>query len=264
LKKKGSKIVLGFLLVNFLLLSILPILNSYGAAAEINPKFGEAPVIDGIIDDSTKEWKKAAKEEIKLGDLPINLWVMQHGENLYISIQIDLLVSSHSLTEFVGLLISNSSSENQGDFIDAKIIQFTNISTDNFVYLDYYINNTMFLNDTEHHGEGAGRLEGKISVYEFAIPIIQPKANIQDAALNYDEGYAFNITYGDSPLYPQGIKKSEIVLININSPSDVDVVVTEIALFITSIVVFSVIGVLFGFYIYKIFKLKEKMQRLRS
>ncbi|MFX1479246.1 MAG: hypothetical protein ACFFCI_14020 [Promethearchaeota archaeon] len=264
MKKKVSKIVLGFLFVNFLLLSVLPILNSYGAITEITPKFGEAPVIDGFIDDSTKEWKNAVKEEINLGDLPIDLWVMQHGENLYISVQINLEVSAHNLTEFIGLLISNSSSENKEDFIDAKIIQFTNISTDSFMYLDDYINDSIFLNDTVQNGEGAGGLEEKVSIYEFSIPILQPKTNIQDAALNYDESYAFNITYGDLPFYPQGIKKSGIVLIDINSPSVGEEDVTEMVLLIISIVVFSVIGVLFVFYIYQIFKLKEKMQRLRS
>ena len=122
----------------------------------------------------------------------------------------------------------------------------------------------MFLNDTIYHGEGAGKLEGKVSVYEFSIPLLQSKENIQDAGLNYDESYALNITYGKTPIYPQGIKKSEIILININSPSIKEVNPTEIILFVISVVVFSIIGVLFMYYIYKISKLKEKMQRLRS
>jgi len=76
--------------------------------------------------------------------------------------------------------------------------------------------------------------------------------------------YAFNITYGDKPSYPEGILKSEIILININPPVVKELILTELILRIFSIIVFSIIGILFGYYIYKIFKLKEKIERLRS
>ncbi len=46
------------ILINLLLVSSLFIIKSYGAAEEIDAKFGEVPVIDGDIDDSTDEWKK--------------------------------------------------------------------------------------------------------------------------------------------------------------------------------------------------------------
>jgi hypothetical protein len=65
-------------------------------------------------------------------------------------------------------------------------------------------------------------------------------------------------------MYPQGIIKSEIILININSPSVKEVNPTDIIFFVISVVVFSIIGVLFVYYIYNISKLKEKMKRLRS
>ena len=90
MKKLGSKLIVGFLFGNLILLSFFPILNNYGAAVEINPKFGEAPIIDGIIDDSAKEWKEATKVKINLTDLPADLWVMQNAKNLYISVQLDL------------------------------------------------------------------------------------------------------------------------------------------------------------------------------
>ena len=90
MKKIRSKLVLGFLLGNLLLLSFFPVLNSYGATMEINPKFGEAPVIDGIIDDSAKEWKEATKEKINITDWEIDLWVMQNAKNLYVAVQLDL------------------------------------------------------------------------------------------------------------------------------------------------------------------------------
>ncbi|MHA1933511.1 MAG: hypothetical protein ACW96X_13285 [Promethearchaeota archaeon] len=249
-----------------MLVSSLFIINSYGAVEEIDAEFGEAPIIDGIIDDSINEWKKAFKTHINLTDLPIDLWIMQDKSELFISVQIDLELSAHNSTEFIGLLISNSSSENQEDFIDAKFIQFSNIQMDNFVYLDYFINNSLFLNDTNYHGQGAGKLDGKVSVYEFSMPINQPLAAgyEEDAILEYEKSYAFNITYGKSPSYPEGIIKSEVILINIFEPSEEQQFLIDVILNVLSTIVFSIVGILSGYYIYKIFKLKEKMERLRS
>ena len=253
------------LLINISLFSIIPIINSYGAATEIDLRFGDAPVIDGNIDDSTNEWKKATKKQINLNDLPIKLWVMQTDLDLYVAILFDLLQEYHSLNEFMGLIISKNSSESQEDFIDAKVIQFSNITEGNFSYFDYYINNTTFLNDTISNGAGAAKLDGITSVYEFSIPIIQSslQRNDEDVNLTYGKGYVFNITYGESQLYPQGVKKSEIVLINIIAPTEEEILFIDLTLGILSISVFSIIGILFGFYIYKIFKLKEIIERLK-
>ncbi|MCK4286324.1 MAG: hypothetical protein KAX18_08975, partial [Candidatus Lokiarchaeota archaeon] len=135
MKKIGYSILSGIILINLLLVSSLFIIKSYGAVEEIDAKFGEAPIIDGVIDDTADEWKKAFKTQLILTDLPIDLWVMQNNLKLFISVQIDLEVEAHNSTEFIGLLISNSSSENQEDFIDAKIVQFSDIQTDEFVYL---------------------------------------------------------------------------------------------------------------------------------
>ena len=265
MKKLAVKIFAWILLVNISLFSIIPILNSYGAATEINPLFGDAPVIDGNIDDSTGEWKKATKIQINLNDLPIKLWVMQTNLELYVAVQFDIVHDDHSVNEFVGLIISKNSSESQENFIDAKIIQFSNIITGNFSYLDYHINNTIFLNDTISNGAGVAKLEGSTSVYEFSIPIIQfsSQKNDEDVNLTYGKGYVFNITYGESQLYPQGVKKSEIVLINIIAPTEEEILFIDLTLGILSISVFSIIGILFGFYIYKIFKLKEIIERLK-
>ena len=254
------------LLLNISIASSFCIINGYGAAIEIEPEFGQAPIIDGNIDDSTNEWKEAIRIEIQLIDLPIDLWVMQTNRELFISIQLDLESGYHNTTEFFGLLVSTNFSENIEDFIDAKFVQFTNISANDFIYLDYYINNSLFLNDTRYDGEGAGSLEGSLSIYEFSIPIglLNTNGENEDSILYNDENYAFNITYGDNPTYPQGIKKSEIVLININAPSEKKIITTALVLVVLSIIVYISIGVSFGFYIYKIFKLKEKIERLRS
>lgn len=266
MKKIGYSILSGIILINLLLVSSFFIIKSYGAAEEIDAKFGVAPIIDGVIDDTADEWKKAFKTQLNLTDLPIDLWVMQNNLKLFISVQIDLEVDAHNSTEFIGLLISNSSSENQEDFIDAKIVQFSDIQTDEFVYLDYAINNSLFLNDTIYHGEGAGKLDGKVSVYEFSIPINQPLTDgyEEDALLEYGESYSINITYGKTPLYPEGIIKSEIVLINIFKPSEEEQLLIDVIFLVLTIIVFSIVGILSGYYIYKLFKLKEKMERLRS
>lgn len=253
-------------MLNISIVSSFYVINGYGAVEVIDPEFGQAPIIDGNIDDSTGEWKEAIRIQVNLIDLPIDLWVMQTNQELFISLQLDLEPGYHNTTEFFGILISTNSSESQEDFIDAKFIQFFNINTNNFTYYDYYINNSLFLNDTKSDGQGAGKLEGTVSVYEFSIPIGQTNTNgnDEDAILEYEMSYAFNITYGDRPSYPEGILKSEIILININPPVVKELILTELILRIFSIIVFSIIGILFGYYIYKIFKLKEKIERLRS
>ncbi|MFX1522690.1 MAG: hypothetical protein ACFFCC_04200 [Promethearchaeota archaeon] len=249
-----------------MIVSSLFIINCYGAAEEIDAEFGEAPIIDGNIDDSANEWKNAYKTHINLTDLPIDLWVMQDDKDLFISVQVDLEEPAHNSTEFVGLLISNSSSENREDFIDAKIVQFSNIQIGDFDYLDYFINESIFFNDTSYQGEGAGKLNDKISIYEFSIPIEQPLTlgYEEDALLEYDMTYAFNITYGKIPFYPDGIIKSEVVLINIFKPTVEQQLLMDIILLVLISTVFSIVGILSVYYIYKIFKLKEKMERLRT
>ncbi len=247
-------------------MTIIPflfVLKGYGTTEEIYSKFGDSPVIDGYIDLFSGEWNKATKEEFSLEDLLIKFWVMQDDINLYISIQFDLEQGYHNITEFIGLIVSNSSSEDKEDFIDAKIIQFSNISVDEFNYFDYYINNSIFSIDAVINGAGAANLDGTTSTYEFSIPIKNTLGNVEDAVLDYGNTYAFNITYGDVPLYPNGVKKSTIILINLSSlPSSLPSL-TNIILFAFCIVVFSILGILYGFYIYKIFRLKANINRVK-
>lgn len=258
------KLILVILLINISFYSIFFIAPVYSAQEEIDPNFGKAPIIDGNINSFKNEWDDAYKISTNLTDLPINLWVMQSSSNLYISVQIELEIEAHSNTEFIGILISNSSSENVEDFIDAKIIQFTNISENKFNYLDDFINNFTFNNDTFSNGDGAAKLEGKVSIYEFKIPINKiPQESEEDVLLDYKNGYAFNITYGDSPFYPEGILKSNIFLINIQKPPKEKIILWDLIFFVLSIVIFSTIGGLYSFYIYKIFKLKEKIEKYR-
>ncbi len=268
MKKLSFRVIICILIVNLTIIPFLFALNGYGTTEEIDSKFGDTPVIDGYIDLFSGEWNKAMKVQINLGGLPpkglpISLWVMQNDFNLYISVQLELEQGYHNITEFIGLIISNSSSEAKEDFIDAKIIQFSNISVDKFNYFDYYINNSIFSIDTEVNGNGAANLDGVTSTYEFSIPIKNTLDNVEDVVLDYGNTYAFNITYGDVPIYPNGIKKSTTVLINLISLPSTLPSLTNIILFALCIVVFSIIGILYGFYIYKILRLKADIKRVK-
>jgi hypothetical protein len=262
-EKKSLRLFIYVIIINIIIFSFFLVEKSYCATIEIDSKIGESPVIDGYIDLSTGEWNKASKVSINLDDLPIDLWVLQDDKKLYLSVQLELESIARKETEFIGLLISNSSSENPEDFIDAKLIQFTNISENNFDYFDFKINNSVFLNDTEYHGNGAAKLDQLLSTYEFSIPIKVFTENNEDASLDYGNSYAFNISYGESPVYPNGIEKSAIVLINIKAISSNPPIFIELILFILCIILFSIIGVLLCFYIYRILKLKRNMEKYK-
>ncbi len=263
MEKKIFRVLACIVIINITVASLFLLANGNCASEEINSKYGESPVIDGYIDLSAKEWKQAFKGEILLEDLPIKLWVMHNDENLYISVQFDLLIGHHSVSEFVGLIVSNSSSEDKEEFIDAKIIQFTNISANEYTYFDYNVSGSAFLIDTENNGKGAAKLEELTSTYEFALPIKGGDANEDDAALDYGNGYAFNITYGETPAYPSGIKKSTIILINIKSLTVPAPSIINIVIYVLTITTFSVLGIFLGFYIYRIFKLKENIKKFK-
>ncbi|MFX1314048.1 MAG: hypothetical protein ACFFHD_15790 [Promethearchaeota archaeon] len=263
MKKFTINFLIYILLANISLTSFLFIRDTYGVTEEINPNFGESPVIDGYIDDSIKEWNKATKVTINLTGLPIKFWVMQNNDNLFLSVQFDIEIKDHSVNEFIGILISNSSSKKLENFKDAKIVQFTDIYNDSFEYLDYNINKSVFKNDSIYNGEGSAKLDEVTSTYEFSVPINSSDENNEDVILKYETTYAFNITYGDIASYPNGIKKSEIVLITINSLPLKKTPLINLTLFILSIIIFSILGLLYGFYIYKILKLKEKIKRIK-
>ncbi|MCK4370575.1 MAG: hypothetical protein KAV01_02970 [Candidatus Lokiarchaeota archaeon] len=263
MKKTTFRIVISILIINIIVISLFFVSKGYCETEEIDSGFGDAPVINGFIDLSSQEWNKATKVPIDLGDLPISLWVMQDDSNLYIAVQFELVIAVHKDTEFFGLIISNSSSIEPEEFLDAKIIQFSNKSTNDFDYLDYNINNSVFLNDTDYNGNGAATIEGKDSTYEFSIPIKDGVGGEEDVLLDFGNSYAFNLTYGDMPIYPSGIKKSSIILINIKSYTASESPLGNIAPLVLCIVVFSILGILYGYYIYKIFRLKDNIERIK-
>lgn len=263
MKKLILRALICITIINVSVISVLFISNGFCASEEFNSEFGNAPVIDGYLDLSSNEWNKAEKKIINLGGLDIEFWVMQDSSNLYISLQVDLEYGYHNETEFVSIIISNSSSETREEFIDAKIIQFSNILENNFTYLDYYINNSIFLNDITYNGNGAAQLEEKVSTYEFSIPTKTVDGNNEDVFLDYGNSYALNVSYGWTSSYPDGIEKSTIILINIKAFPTQEQPLWDLIFFILIIIIFSALGIIYGFYIYKIYKLKEKIERIK-
>lgn len=262
MKKLSFRLLICIIIINIGFVSIFLAINGYCAPLEIDSEFGDAPIIDGYIDLSKNEWNTARKEKIDLDDLQgVDLWVMQNEINLFISVQFDL--QNHEDNEFIGLIISNGSSTMSDEFIDAKIIQFTNKTSNNFDYLDYHINNSVFLNDAIQNGNGAAKIEGIYSTYEFSIPINYGDENEEDVLLKLGNQYAFNITLGQTPSYPSGIMKKNTVLINIKLPITEEQPLWDIIIYALIIVIFSICGILIGFYIIKIFRLKEKIERYK-
>jgi len=243
-------------------------LNGHAAITDIDTDHGLAPEIDGDIDKSNSEWKNATKEEIYLTGLSptdkgilVDLWVMQNDSDLYISVQFNL--ETHKLTEYVGIVISESGATSNDSFVDAKILQFTNLGTirENYKYRDYYIFNNQFFEDREVHGDAAAKLEGSKIIYEFQIPTNSTE-DAQDANLDFGESYAFKIIYGEAFNNPGRFIKSEIVFIDINYPKDKPLNPWILYHNILCIIIFCGLIGLFALYIYKITVIKKKIKRI--
>ncbi|MFX1493867.1 MAG: hypothetical protein ACFFBZ_06260 [Promethearchaeota archaeon] len=277
MKRIAIKLIILMFITSLTINSYLLIINSSGADLEIKPLYGQAPVIDGEIDTSKNEWNNAIKEQLNLypnesapdNPLIIDLWVMQNSSNLYISIQFSFL---HNNFEFVGLLISSNQSENPEDFKDAKIVRFTNISINEYTYKDYYLNNSIYEEDTISNGNGAGRIDGIKAVYEFVLPVEYNETDPEDVFLEYgideESGHVFKIIMGDStnpPSYPEDIRISNNVLIKITyNPLPPELTREEVLILTFSIIIFGTSGILYVFYIYRIVKLKERIERIRT
>ncbi|GAF70479.1 unnamed protein product, partial [marine sediment metagenome] len=231
-----------------------------------------APVIDGIIDGTTGEWDQAEKQNINLylnitvpeKGLAIDLWVIQEGLNLYILVRFDL--ENHGTSEydneFIGILIADEGSNS--DFTDAKIVQYSNISENTFQYLDYHINDTEYEKDIISNGAGAANLEENQITYEFSMPVKDTEDQLQDVYLNYNRNYDFKIVFGNTALYPDGIKISNIASIELQYPIFTPPSLDELIMLISTIVIFSTISALYIFYIYRITQLKKEIRRIRS
>lgn len=277
MKRTAIKLITLMFITSLMISTYLLAINGSGADLEIKPLYGRAPIIDGEIDTSINEWDKAVRERLNLypneseqtNPLTVDLWVMQNSSNLYFLIKFSFL---HNDFEFLGLLISTNQSENPEDFTDAKIVRFSNISTNEHTYKDYHLNNSIYEEDTNSYGSGAGKIEGMGVIYEFVLPIEYNESDPEDVFLKYgtdeESGHTFKIIMGDStnpPSYPEDIRISNNVLIKITyNPLPPELTPQELLTLILSIIIFGTSGMLYVFYIYRIVKLKEKIERIRT
>lgn len=260
LRKKIHRGLLIIALFNLLVIPNYLTINAISAPLEIEPEITAAPIIDGYINDTMDEWINSTKKSIKLDDLPIDFWILQNNSDLYFSVQFEL--EEHSSTEFVGIVISESDSTDNESFTDARIVEFTNITGNQFNYKDYNIVNETYNNDTIIHGNGSASLNDKLSVYEFKIPINNTYAedSDEDVFLEDDETYAFKIIFGFNASYPQEILKTNTILVNIQEiTEDSEEDNLEQILFIVSIIIFSSISGLVALYGIKIYQLRKKI-----
>ena len=274
MKKNTINIITLIFVAQILVSSAFLIVKSYGTPTEFDVGFGTAPVIDGVVNGATNEWSSAEKVELELfpdisnqsDGLSIELWVLQAEQDLYILARFDL--NDHSSSEydneFLGILIANWNASL--DFTDAKIVQFSNMSTNTYSYLDYYINNTVYYEDLKPNGGGAAKLEGNQIVYEFSMPVENDKNNIEDVYLDHRITFNFMIVFGKKTTsYSSGIIISNIISIELQfPPGETELPIGELLMSISTIVIFSTIGAFFVIYIFKITRLKKEIERIRS
>ena len=249
--------------------------NSLSVGTEITLDFGTEPTIDGYIDRALDEWNDAIKQTIFLyqnlsdpkNGLEIDLWIVQHQSFLYIAISFELV--EHQNNEFIGILTSDSESLDPLDYEDAKILQFINISAGNFEYRDYYINNTEFIADSEVHGDGAAQLDidGEQITYEFKLPVESSEGGDEDTRIEagIEGGSPFMIIFGETQNYNEEIVLMNLVSLFVQFYVNIPVIPPEEIISITlAVLIFSLIGVLYGYYIFQIIKLKDKIEKVRT
>jgi hypothetical protein len=272
-KKNITRIISLMIIAQVLLSSACLIININGTPIETRVGFGTAPVIDGVIDVTTNEWNTAKKLSIDLfrnlenqsNGLPIDLWILQAELSLNFLVRFDFddHSSSEFDNEFIGILIADW--EDSLNFTDAKIVQFSNISENTLEYLDYYIEDDTYYEDVISDGEGIASLESNEIVYEFSMPVEIEDGGIEDVELEHGVEFDFEIVFGKTANYPGGIIISNIVSIYLEFPPGAPPEDwSEILMSISTIVIFSTIGALYIFYIYRITQLKKKIERIRS
>lgn len=277
MKKNITRIIILILITQVLLSSTCLIINSNGTPIQTTVGFGTAPVIDGVLDVTTNEWNSARKLNISLfqdlvnqsDGLPIDLWILQSettSKNYYLNFFIRFDLNDHSSSEydneFLGILIADY--DDALNFTDAKIVQFSNISENTMQYLDYYIDNDVYYEDTTSDGEGIAKIEGNEIIYEFSIPVEVEESVIEDVKLDHGVQFDFKIVLGKTAIYPDGIIISNILSIELEYPPQSLPDISEIIMLVSTIIVFAIIAGLYVFYLYQITQLKKKIRRIRT
>lgn len=267
--KRPTYKILILTMIILITFSSITLIQNARCSTTLIPTIGSTPTIDGVIDLQNDEWGSASKYDFKLyqnlsspeNGLPIDLWIMQDQTSFYISIQFELDQhgSSENDEEFVGILISE---DELGDYSDARLIQFSNMSTGEFQYLDYYINDSMFILDDDSNGEGAAALDGNKIAYEFGTPIETTDESGQDVWFQRKFTYNISIVFGKSASYPEGILIENNTLIEIQYPRYPGPPPPDPKILINSII-FGSVGIFFIYYINSIRKIKDKVKRLR-
>lgn len=238
---------------------------------EVDPDFNNNISIDGDLED----WKNIGSEPLELktnstsnSGLQIEFKCAQDKNNLYLAISYELESGYVGESEFLGVLISPS--QDVTNLTDARIINMSH-SQEESNYKDYHIKDYNFTRDILQNGNGIGRNDSISGAknqltYEFSIPLNE--GNEEDVDLEYGSTYAFNISQGNDPTYPQGIIRSNSsVLISIkdlSSDGSSSEDLAELGSFIAAIVIFIIVGISYGYYVFKIFLLKDKMERIKQ
>ena len=277
MKRNIHKIIILLFFTQIFLISTCFILSGKGTPIQTDVGFGKAPVIDGILDLTHNEWSSARKLNLDLyqdlenetNGLPIDFWILQTepSQGIYnLDFLIRFSLNDHSSSEydneFVGILIADW--DNRLNFTDAKIVQFSNISGNTQQYLDYYIKDNVYYEDSVSNGEGVAKLDGNEIVYEFSIPVEKGEGGIEDVELEHVAEFDFKIVYGKTAIYPDGIIVSNIVSIYLDPPRKPAEDISELIILVSTIIVFSAIGAFYIFYLYRITQLKKKIERIRS
>lgn len=272
MNKNKSRIISLIILTQVLLSSACLVINSNGTPIQTTVGFGTAPVIDGVLDVTTNEWKSARKLNISLfqnlvnqsDGLPLDFWILQAESSINFFVRFDLNDhgSSEYDNEFLGILIADW--EDSLNFTDGKIVQFSNISTNTMEYLDFYIENEDYYEDSTSDGEGFALLEGDEIIYEFSMPVEVEDGDIEDVELEYGVRFDFKIVFGKTAIYPDGILISNIISIYLEFPTPPVIDPSELIIFISTVIIFSTIGALYVLYLYRITQLKKKIERIRS
>lgn len=271
-KKKISLILLS----SFFIVLITCNLWTFGRAWDLNPMIvpaGTEPTLDGIKSDN-EGWDSdtACNRTLQLttGNYPRSTLYAMTANN-YLFIMIEIKVTGFDDDTYIKLLMSNSSDEENDDFIDAKLIQNRNLTeADNrtFFMEDQHLDDGDYVNDTSQDFFGAANISGSNNYlyFEFKIPF----ASINDDNLNdtsiYGGGttYAIKVQYG---VHEEGEDPNEyfspVLTLQIGlepEEGDPDINPYDIDIDLVSNIMFIIAGIGFAIIVLSSFQARSKIR----